>query len=413
MALALAAAARARHRHLAARPARRAGRLRHARPPGPERCTSARRAICRSGCARTSGPRRRPPGRGCARGARQDRHGAHGLELEAALCELDLDPPLAYPENVRETSGRTGQSTCASRSPTRCETWPCARSCATTAPSAQGRSRHATARDRNGSGRCAAAISTHLPDACPSFLTAAACAVLRRRCLAPCRGAAAGARPFPLSLARLAWLAGDQAVLDAPLRERVARLIEQHRFEDAHGGGNAADRRAAGRRRPGGRHPPREPAHRVLLAADLDPRHVVAFAVVPGARRQAPTSARRATRASSSRRSRASSSGRRPRRLGRKPRAEGPRLPDGATRRPCCSPRPSRAARRAWCRWGARRPTRSRSSSASREPGAGCLCASRCRRGATRAPTSSQPWRSAILRRFPDGPGGRATRTVA
>ena len=79
-----------------------------------------------------------------------------------------------------------------------------------------------------------------------------------------------------------AWLAGEEAVLDAPLRARVARLIEQQRFEDAArttrliAALRAADAQVAAirraRRRTG-----------VLLAADLDPRHVVAFAVVRGA----------------------------------------------------------------------------------------------------------------------------------
>jgi hypothetical protein len=71
-------------------------------------------------------------------------------------------------------------------------------------------------------------------------------------------------------------------VLDAPVRARVARLVEQQRFEDARrvtrllDALRAADAQVANirraRRRTG-----------VLLASDLDARHVVAFAVVRGA----------------------------------------------------------------------------------------------------------------------------------
>jgi DNA polymerase-3 subunit epsilon len=102
------------------------------------------------------------------------------------------------------------------------------------------------------------------------------------RCLAPCRGdddALAYARS---ARALAAWLAGDEAVVDAPLRERVARLIAQHRFEDARrttrllDALRAADAQVASIRRAGRR-------SGLLLAPDLDPRHVVAFAVVRGA----------------------------------------------------------------------------------------------------------------------------------
>ena len=71
-------------------------------------------------------------------------------------------------------------------------------------------------------------------------------------------------------------------MVDAPLRERVARLISQQRFEDARrtttliDALRAADAQVATIRRASRR-------TGVLLAADLDPRHVVAFAVARGA----------------------------------------------------------------------------------------------------------------------------------
>jgi DNA polymerase-3 subunit epsilon len=102
------------------------------------------------------------------------------------------------------------------------------------------------------------------------------------RCLAPCRGGDETLAYARSARALAAWLAGDEAVLDAPLRERVARLIGQHRFEDARrttrllDALRAADAQVASIRRAGRR-------SGLLLAPDLDPRHVVAFAVVRGA----------------------------------------------------------------------------------------------------------------------------------
>ena len=102
------------------------------------------------------------------------------------------------------------------------------------------------------------------------------------RCLAHCRGGDDALAYVRSARALAAWLAGEEAVLDAPLRARVARLVEQQRFEDAARATRLLDAlRAAdaqvsnirrARRRTG-----------VLLASDLDPRHVVAFAVVRGA----------------------------------------------------------------------------------------------------------------------------------
>lgn len=102
------------------------------------------------------------------------------------------------------------------------------------------------------------------------------------RCLAPCRGGDEALAYARSARALAGWLAGEQAVHDAPLRERVARLVAQQRYEDARrttrllDALRAADAQVASVRRAGRR-------TGVLLAADLDPRHVVAFAVVRGA----------------------------------------------------------------------------------------------------------------------------------
>ena len=102
------------------------------------------------------------------------------------------------------------------------------------------------------------------------------------RCLGPCRGGDDALAYARSARSLAAWLAGEEAVLDAPLRERVARLIAQHRFEDARrttqllDALRSADAQVASIRRAGRR-------TGVLLAPDLDPRHVVAFAVVRGA----------------------------------------------------------------------------------------------------------------------------------
>ncbi|MDX6629669.1 MAG: polymerase subunit epsilon, partial [Gaiellales bacterium] len=102
------------------------------------------------------------------------------------------------------------------------------------------------------------------------------------RCLAHCRGGDDALAYVRSARALRAWLAGEEAVLEAPLRARVARLVAQRRFEDA---GRAtrlldalrtADAQVASIRRASRR-------TGILLASDLDPRHVVAFAVVRGA----------------------------------------------------------------------------------------------------------------------------------
>ncbi len=105
---------------------------------------------------------------------------------------------------------------------------------------------------------------------------------LAGRCLAPCHGGDDALAYARSARALAAWLSGEEAVLDAPLRERVARLVAQQRFEEAGrttrllDALRAADAQVASIRRAGRR-------TGVLLAADLDPRHVVAFAVVRGA----------------------------------------------------------------------------------------------------------------------------------
>jgi DNA polymerase-3 subunit epsilon len=101
------------------------------------------------------------------------------------------------------------------------------------------------------------------------------------RCLAHCRGGDDALAYVRSARLLAAWLAGEEAVVDTPLRARVARQIEQQRFEDAKrttrllDAVRAADAQVSAirraRRRTG-----------VLLAADLDPRHVVAFAVARG-----------------------------------------------------------------------------------------------------------------------------------
>jgi len=102
------------------------------------------------------------------------------------------------------------------------------------------------------------------------------------RCLAPCRGGDDALAYARSARALAAWLEGEEAVLDAPLRARVARLIAQQRYEDAGRATRrldslrAADAQVASIRRAARR-------TGVLLAADLDPRHIVAFGVVRGA----------------------------------------------------------------------------------------------------------------------------------
>jgi DNA polymerase-3 subunit epsilon len=102
------------------------------------------------------------------------------------------------------------------------------------------------------------------------------------KCLAPCHGEGEALAYVRSARALAAWLAGEEAVLDAPLRARVARLVEQQRFEDA---GRASRQIDALRRADAQVSAIRRASRRtgVLLAADLDSASVVAFAVVRGA----------------------------------------------------------------------------------------------------------------------------------
>jgi DNA polymerase-3 subunit epsilon len=102
------------------------------------------------------------------------------------------------------------------------------------------------------------------------------------RCLAHCRGGDDAVAYVRSARALAAWLAGEEAVLDAPLRARLARLVAQQRYEDAARTTRLLD---ALRRADAQISTIRRARHRtgVLLASDLDPRHVVAFAVVRGA----------------------------------------------------------------------------------------------------------------------------------
>ena len=102
------------------------------------------------------------------------------------------------------------------------------------------------------------------------------------RCLAHCRGGEDALAYVRSARSLAAWLAGEEAVLDAPLRARVARLVEQQRFEDAGRATRLLDAlRAADAQVSNIRRASRRTG--VLLASDLDQRHVVAFAVVRGA----------------------------------------------------------------------------------------------------------------------------------
>ena len=267
-----------------------------------------------------------------------------GSELEAALAELDLIRRWRPPATCA-TRGPTSPSTCGWRWPSTRRRSDCARRCATTAPSTRARSPRAGWRRRRPR-RCATATGLRtcrprLPVDDGRCLRGAA-----GRCLAHCRGGDDALAYVRSARALAAWLAGEEAVLDAPLRARVARLIEQQRFEDAGrttrllDALRAADAQVSSIRRASRR-------TGVLLASDLDPRHVVAFAVVRGAlvaKRRLPRAGRPGARA---RRRRGSArAGARPG-SGTRAARRGPLAAGGALlRRPCCSRRPSPAARR-------------------------------------------------------------------
>ena len=295
------------------------------------------------------GSRRQPPRiEGALAALASDRRGAHRIGARGRALRARSDPPLAAARATCATRGPTGRSTCGWRWPTTRRRSACASAVrddgavyAGPFPSRRLATEAAEAlRDGYGLRTC----RPRVPVDDGRCLRGAA-----GRCLAPCRGGDDALAYARSARALAAWLAGEEAVLDAPLRERVARLIAQHRFEDARrttrllDALRAADAQVASIRRAGRR-------TGVLLAADLDPRHVVAFAVVRGAlvaKRRLPRAGDPglelgavAARARARARSRL-------RRSSRAPRAPGCR--PSATPRRSCSRRPSQGARRASC----------------------------------------------------------------
>ena len=207
------------------------------------------------------------------------------------------------------------------------------------------------------------------------------------RCLAPCRGGDDALAYARSARALAAWLAGDEAVLDAPLRERVARLIAQHRFEDARrttrllDALRAADAQVASIRRAGRR-------SGLLLAPDLDPaarRRVRRRRGALVAKRRLPRAGDPGLELAAVAREleRAFAPGAALEPLRRRAVAAGRALRRGAAARAGLR----RACARASCPSRARHRTRWRSS-AWTSRAAACRCASRCLRGAIRAPTS-------------------------
>ena len=199
-------------------------------------------------------------------------------------------------------------------------------------------------------------------------------------------------------------------MLEAPLRERVARLDRAAALRGRAAHDAPARRAARGGCPDRGASAARGRRTGVLLAADLDPRHVVAFAVVRGAlvaKRRLPRAGEPGLELAPSR-ARSSARSTPARRSSRAP--QGPWLPGGALRRGAAAR--ARFAGRApgvVADRRARRPTRWRSG-ASPARAAACRCASRCRPGATRAPTSSRRVaRAAAARRARRDPRGSLT----
>jgi DNA polymerase-3 subunit epsilon len=281
MALALAAPRRARaRRHLAA-----------GLPPGPGVYVMRDRLgqalyVGKAGDLRTRvrsyfGPRRQPPRiEGALAALERIETAPTGSELEAALCELELIRRWRPPGNVRDK--RPDRSVylrlaLADHAPALAVREAVRDDGAVYAGPFASRRLATEAAEALRDGYRLRTCRPRVPVDDGSCLRGAA-----GKCLAPCHGEgeALGYQRSARSLA--AWLAGEEAVLEAPLRARVARLIEQQRFEDAGrttrliAALRAADAQIAAirraRRRTG-----------VLLAADLDPRFVVALAVVRGA----------------------------------------------------------------------------------------------------------------------------------
>ena len=227
------------------------------------------------------GPRRQPPRvEGALAALARIDSAPTGSELEAALCELDLIRRWRPPGNVRDKRPdravylRLGLAEHAPALGVREVVRDDGAVYAGPFPSRRRASDAAEAlRDAYGLRTC----RPRVPVDDGRCLRGAA-----GRCLAPCHGGDDALAYARSARALAAWLAGEEAVVDAPLRERVARLIAQHRFEDARRTTNlmdalrAADAQVATIRRASRR-------TGILLAPDLDPRHVVAFAVVRGA----------------------------------------------------------------------------------------------------------------------------------
>ena len=233
MALALAPPRRARQqRHLADRPARRAGRLRHARPPRPgalrrqgRRPAHARALVLRPAPAAARASRARSPR---WRGSTRRRTGS---ELEAALFELDLIRRWRPPGNVRDKRPdravylRLGL---AEHAPALGVREVVRDDGAVYAGPFASRRRATEAAEALRDGYGLRTCRPRVPVDDGSCLRGAA-----GRCLAPCHGADDALAYARSARALASWLAGEEAVLEAPLRERVARLIAQQRFEDA------------------------------------------------------------------------------------------------------------------------------------------------------------------------------------
>ena len=262
------------------RPARRAGRLRHARPPG-QALYVGKAGDLRTRVRSYFGPRRQPPRiEGALAALARIDSAPTGSELEAALCELELIRRWRPPGNVRDARPdkavylRLGLAEHAPALGVREAVRDDGAVYAGPFPSRRRATEAAEAlRDAYGLRTC----RPRVPVDDGRCLRGAA-----GRCLAPCRGGDDALAYARSARALAAWLAGEEAVVDAPLArargapDRAAPLRGRAAHDDADGcaarGGRAGRDDPARGRRTG-----------VLLAADLDPRHVVAFAVVRGA----------------------------------------------------------------------------------------------------------------------------------
>ena len=348
MALALAAPRRARQRrYLAAGLPTAARRLRHARPsrPGALRRQGGRPAHARALVLRFAPPAAAHRGR--AGGAGRDRRGAHRIGARGGARRARSDPPLAAAGQRARRAARQGRLPAAGAG----------RACAGARPAHGGARRRRTLRRAvpvspagNGGGRGAARRL-------PAAHVQAALAGRRRPVPARRGGSLPGALPRRRRRARVlgsaralaAWLAGEEACSTRRCGPASRAWSQQQRYEDAARTTRLLD---AVRRADAQVSTIRRARHRtgVLLASDLDPRHVVAFAVVRGALvGQAPPAAagRPGARARRRRGRPGAGASTPPRRSSRVPRAPG--CPRSAIPRRCCSHRPSPGARPGWC----------------------------------------------------------------